>query len=216
MAGIGAEEGLARTALDSVYERLSTAHGIVLLDPPYRQYHLELGEISSYPPGYKENGGVFCHNNPWIMIAECIAGGSERAFEYYQKICPAYREAMQDLHRMEPYVYSQMIAGEAASRHGEAKNSWLTGTAAWNFIAVSQWILGVRPDFDGLRIEPCLPARFTDVRITRVFRGCTYRIRVRRAGRAGGQRIRVEGAPHPGTVVAPGAPGTELDVAVEV
>ncbi len=216
MAGIGAEKGLPRTALDSVHARLSTPHGIVILDPPYRSYHLELGEVSSYPPGYKENGGVFCHNNPWIMIAECIAGRPEQAFEYYRTISPACREVMQDLHRMEPYVYSQMIAGKASPRHGEAKNSWLTGTAAWNFIAVSQWILGVRPDFDGLRIEPCLPASFTDVRITRVFRGCTFRIRVTRTRRAGGQRILVNGAPHAGSVVAPGAPGTELDVVTEL
>ena len=144
-------------ALDAVRKHLDTKYGIVIHDPPYRGYHVELGEVSSYPPGYKENAGVFCHNNPWIMIAECIAGRPDRAFEYYRKISPAYLEDIQELHRMEPYVYSQMIAGKAAPRQGEAKNSWLTGTAAWNFIAVSQWILGVRAEFDGLRIEPCLP-----------------------------------------------------------
>ena len=155
---VGAESGLPVAALDAVHARLATPHGIVILDPPYRRYHVELGEVSSYPPGYKENGGVFCHNNPWIMIAECIAGRPERAFDYYRRISPAYREGLQDLHRMEPYVYSQMIAGKASSRHGEAKNSWLTGTAAWNFIAVSQWILG---DSCGLRraADRTLPAR---------------------------------------------------------
>jgi cellobiose phosphorylase len=215
MAEIGAETGLPLRALDSVRERLATPHGIVILDPPYAEYHVELGEVSSYPPGYKENGGVFCHNNPWIMIAECIAGRPERAFDYYRRIGPAWRDGMQDLHRMEPYVYSQMIAGKASSRHGEAKNSWLTGTAAWNFIAVSQWILGVRPDFDGLRIEPCLPKSFTAVDITRVFRGCTYRISVRGTGQARGQKLFVQGVPHASTVVVPGAPGTEIQVVVE-
>ena len=144
MAEIGSESGYPLRALDSVRKHLDTKYGIVIHDPPYRGYHVELGEVSSYPPGYKENGGVFCHNNPWIMIAECIAGRPDRAFEYYRKISPAYLDDIQELHRMEPYVYSQMIAGKAAPRQGEAKNSWLTGTAAWNFIAVTQWILGVR------------------------------------------------------------------------
>jgi cellobiose phosphorylase len=216
MAEVGAESGMPLRALDSVRRYLDTPYGIVLLDPPYAGYHLELGEVSSYPPGYKENGGVFCHNNPWIMIAECIAARPERAFEYYRKISPAYLEGIQELHRMEPYVYSQMIAGKAAVRHGEAKNSWLTGTAAWNYVAVSQWILGVRPDFDGLRIQPCLPAELANVEITRVFRGTTYRISIRNTGKArSGQRIQVNGKPATSCVVPPGAPGTELRVLVE-
>jgi cellobiose phosphorylase len=195
---------------------LDTEHGIVILDPPYRGYRVELGEVSSYPPGYKENAGVFCHNNPWIMIAECVAGRPERAFEYYRKIAPAWRDGIQDLHRMEPYVYSQMIAGKAAARHGEAKNSWLTGTAAWNFVAVSQWILGVRPDWDGLRIEPCLPRELGGVEIERRFRGCLYRIVVRNTGRPRGkQRLLVDGKPFPSSVVPPGAPGSEIRVTVE-
>jgi cellobiose phosphorylase len=215
MAQIGEESGLPATALDSVRARLATPHGILIHDPPYRRYHLELGEVSSYPPGYKENGGIFCHNNPWIMIAECIAGRPDRAFDYYRRISPAYREELQELHRMEPYVYAQMIAGKAAPRHGEAKNSWLTGTAAWNFIAVSQWILGIRPEYDGLRIEPCLPMDFTSIRLTRKFRGCTYRISIRNTGRVRGQKLLVGGAPHPSPVVPPGPAGTVIDVAVE-
>jgi cellobiose phosphorylase len=215
MAEIGAESGLPVMALDAVQKRLGTQHGIVLLDPPYRGYHVELGEVSSYPPGYKENGGVFCHNNPWIMIAECMAGRPDRAFDYYRKISPAFRESLQDLHKMEPYVYSQMIAGKGSTRHGEAKNSWLTGTAAWNFIAVSQWILGVRPDWDGLRIEPCLPRSFTSLEITRKFRGCTYRISIRNTGNGRGRKLFVHGSPHVSSVVAAGAPGTELQVVVE-
>ena len=193
IAEVGADAGLPLRALDSVRKHLDTEYGIVLLDPPYAGYHVELGEISSYPPGYKENGGIFCHNNPWIMIAECVAGRPERAFEYYRKISPAYLEGIQELHRMEPYVYSQMIAGKHALRHGEAKNSWLTGTAAWNFVAISQWILGIRPEYDGLRIQPCLPRELTRLEITRLFRGSTYRISIRNTGKPRAEQRLVRG-----------------------
>ena len=155
MAGIGLESGHVKKALDSVKERLDTKYGIVLQQPAYKTYHVELGEISSYPPGYKENAGIFCHNNPWVIIAETVLGRGEQAFEYYKKIAPAYLEDISDIHRTEPYVYSQMIAGRDAVRHGEAKNAWLTGTAAWNFVAVSQHLLGVKPEWDGLSVRPC-------------------------------------------------------------
>jgi cellobiose phosphorylase len=178
MAGIGQERGYPRAALDAVKEHLDCEHGLVLLWPAYSGYHLNLGEISSYPRGYKENGGVFCHNNPWIMIAETRLGRGERAFEYYRKICPAYLQDS-ERHKTEPYVYAQMIAGKEAARPGEAKNSWLTGTAAWNFVAISQWILGIRPEYDGLRIDPCLPADWEGFTVERSFRGCRYRIEVR-------------------------------------
>ena len=177
MGGIGVKEGYAQKALDSVREKLMSRHGIALHTPPYTVYHLELGEISSYPPGYKENGGIFCHNNPWITIAETMLGHGDRAFETYRLICPAYTYD-QTLHRTEPYVYSQMIAGPYAPRFGEAKNSWLTGTAAWCFYAVSQAILGVKPDYDGLRIEPCLPGDMEKLTLTRRWRGNTYVIDV--------------------------------------
>ena len=148
----------AAQALDAVGERLATPHGIVLQQPAYSQYYLELGEISSYPPGYKENAGIFCHTNPWIMIAETILGRGDRAYDYYLRINPSTREEISELHRCEPYVYAQMIAGRDAPTHGEAKNSWLSGTAAWNYVAISQWILGIRPELDGLRVDPCIPA----------------------------------------------------------
>lgn len=183
MAGIGIENGEAGQALDSVKKRLDTAHGIKLVDPPYSTYHKELGEISSYPPGYKENGGIFCHNNPWIMIAETKLKRAEDAFEHYRKISPAYREAISEIHQMEPYVYAQMIAGNDAKRHGEAKNSWLTGTAAWNYVAVSQYIIGIRPDYDGLVVDPCLPEGVGEISVTRIFRGVTYHIRIRKTGK---------------------------------
>lgn len=180
MAGIGVKEGLAKKALDSVKERLDTKYGIMLLQPAYTEYYLNLGEISSYPPGYKENAGIFCHNNPWVSIAETTIGRGDRAFEIYKKTCPSYIENISEIHRTEPYVYSQMIAGADAFYHGEAKNSWLTGTAAWTFVNVSQAILGVQPDYDGLKIDPCVPSDFGDFELVRKFRGATYYIDVKK------------------------------------
>ena len=157
MAGIGMEEGLCTKALDSVKERLDCEYGIVLNNPAFTKYYIEYGEISIYPAGYKENAGIFCHNNPWIMIGETVVGNGDRAWEYYRKICPSYLEDISDLHKTEPYVYAQMIAGKDAFKPGEAKNSWLTGTASWNFYAITQYILGIQPDYDGLLIDPCIP-----------------------------------------------------------
>lgn len=179
MAGIGVENGLAEKALDSVREYLDTPYGLVLLNPAYTKYHINLGEISTYPAGYKENAGVFCHNNLWIMAAETVLGRGDRAFEYYSKIAPAYTEEISDIHRTEPYVYSQMIAGKDAQRYGEAKNSWLTGTAAWNFVAISQWILGIKPDYEGLTVDPCIPSSWDGFTVKRYFRGSTYKITVK-------------------------------------
>ena len=178
MAGIGVKEGLAEKALDSVKEHLDTKYGIMILQPAYTRYYLNLGEISSYPPGYKENAGIFCHNNPWISIAETVIGRGNRAFEIYKKTCPSYIEDISEIHRTEPYIYSQMIAGADAVRHGEAKNSWLTGTAAWTFCNLSQAILGVQPSYDGLCIDPCIPEDFGDFKLIRKFRGATYYIDV--------------------------------------
>ena len=184
MAGIGVKEGLALRALDSVKERLDTKYGIVLIQPAYTKYHVELGEISSYPPGYKENAGIFCHNNPWISIAETVIGRGNRAFEVYRKTCPAYIEDISEIHRTEPYVYSQMIAGRDAANFGEAKNSWLTGTAAWTFHNVSTHILGIIPDYDGLRVDPCIPDTLKSFTVTRHFRGDTFVITVENPGGA--------------------------------
>lgn len=180
LAGVGLDDGLAARALNSVADRLATPHGVVLQQPAYTSYRIELGEISSYPPGYKENAGIFCHTNPWIMIAETILGNGDRAFDYYRTINPSVREAISEVHRCEPYVYAQMIAGKDAPTHGEAKNSWLTGTAAWNFVAVTQWILGLRPELDGLRVDPVLPVAWNGFVATRAYRGATYEITVRK------------------------------------
>ena len=200
MAGIGAEDGYNLRALDSVRSMLATDYGINILAPAYRSYDLSKGEITSYPPGYKENGGIFCHNNPWVVIAEAVAGRGGHAFEYYSRIAPAFIEDISGLHRTEPYVYAQMIAGGEASNHGQAKNSWLTGTAAWNYVAASQWILGIRPSFQGLVIDPCLPPELKRVEIVRYFRGQRYDITIENPeGRSKGAPMLVpfDGRPGP-------------------
>jgi cellobiose phosphorylase len=179
MAEIGLKEGNCLKSMESVEKYLDTKYGIVLLQPPYHRYHVELGEISSYPPGYKENAGIFCHNNPWISIAETVVGRGNRAWQVYTRTCPAYIEDISEIHRTEPYVYSQMIAGKDAPNFGEAKNSWLTGTAAWTFLDVSQYILGIRPDYDGLRVDPCIPSSLDGFEAKRDFRGVTYHITVK-------------------------------------
>lgn len=193
----------AARSLAAVQTRLDTAYGIMILQPPYTRYHLELGEISSYPPGCKENAGIFCHNNPWISIAETVLGHGRRAFEIYRQTCPAYLEDISEIHRTEPYVYAQMIAGRDAPTHGEAKNSWLTGTAAWTFVDISQYILGVRPTHAGLRINPCVPADFGDYCVRRRFRGAVYQIQVVNPERVekGVRQIVVDGCPIEGDVV---------------
>ncbi|SHI70739.1 cellobiose phosphorylase [Butyrivibrio fibrisolvens DSM 3071] len=178
LAGIGVKEGLAQKAMESVKEKLDTKYGIMILQPAYTKYHLELGEVSSYPPGYKENAGIFCHNNPWVSIAETVLGDGDRAFEIYKKTCPAYIEDISEIHCTEPYVYSQMVAGKDAKFFGQGKNSWLTGTAAWTFTDISQYILGVYPTLNGLQINPCVPDGFGDFDLDRTYRGVNYHIHV--------------------------------------
>jgi cellobiose phosphorylase len=201
LAGMGREEGRAEAALRAVREHLATPHGIVLVQPAFSHYALHLGEISSYPPGYKENAGIFCHTNPWIVIAEAMLGHGDEAHDYYTRINPSAREVISEVHRCEPYVYAQMIAGRDAPTHGEAKNSWLTGTAAWNYVAISQWILGIRPTLDGLRIAPVLPSGWPGFRARRVYRGVTYDISVTRAGEGNGVSLSVDGQPIQGHIV---------------
>ena len=203
MAGIGLEEGMTAKALDAVKERLDCEHGIVLNNPPYTRYYIEYGEISSYPPGYKENAGIFCHNNPWIIIGETVLGRGDRAWEYFRKICPSYSEAISDLHKVEPYVYAQMIAGKDAFRPGEAKNSWLTGTAAWNFYTISQYILGIRTAYDGLIIDPCIPPEWEQYHVTRRYRGVTYQITVNNPEKRmkGVKAITLNGEPVKGNLI---------------
>lgn len=203
LAGIGVKEGLAEKALDSVKKHLDCDYGVMILQPAYTVYHLELGEISSYPPGYKENAGIFCHNNPWVSIAETVIGRGDRAFEIYKKTCPAYTEEISEIHKTEPYVYCQMVAGADAYLPGEGKNSWLTGTAAWTFTNISQYILGVYPTHKGLQIDPCVPHDFGDFEITRKFRGATYNISVKNPSgvEKGVKSMTVNGKPVDGCIV---------------
>ena len=216
LAGVGVQSGEALQALDSVRERLDSRYGIALLNPPYTRYHLELGEISSYPPGYKENAGIFCHNNPWVSIAETVVGRGSRAFEIYWKTCPSCVEEFSEIHRTEPYVYSQMVAGPDAPRFGEGKNSWLTGTAAWTFADISQYILGIYPTLKGLQIDPCVPYDFGDFTVTRYYRDAVYSIEVTNPARVekGVAKMIVDGVETEGNVVpyVPGKSSYEVKV----
>ena len=217
IAEIGLKEGNCLKAMQSVEKYLDTKYGIVLLQPAYHRYHVELGEISSYPPGYKENAGIFCHNNPWISIAETVVGRGNRAWQVYTRTCPAYIEDISEIHRTEPYVYSQMIAGKDAPNFGEAKNSWLTGTAAWTFLDVSQYILGIRPDYDGLVIDPCIPSHMDGFTAKREFRGVTYHITVKNPSHVekGVAKTIVDGKEITGNMI-PAADVTGSDVNVEI
>ena len=227
MAGIGVESADPTTdesrssravaALDSVRELLGTPHGLVLQHPAYRTYRVNMGEVTTYPPGYKENGGIFCHNNPWVVIGETVLGRGDRAFDYWRRTAPAYREEISEVHRLEPYVYAQMIAGKEAPRHGEAKNSWLTGTAAWNFVAVSQYLLGVRADHDGLVVDPQLGPDVPEFTVTRRARGATYVVTVRNSGAPGSRaRLSVDGEPLAGRVVPYAPAGATVHVTAEL
>jgi len=216
MAGLGVESGQALQALESVEKHLDTKYGIVLHQPAYTTYRLNLGEISSYPPGYKENAGIFCHNNPWISCAETVIGRGNRAFEVYRKTCPAYLEEISEIHRTEPYVYSQMVAGKDAATFGEAKNSWLTGTAAWTFVNISQFILGIHPTLDGLRMDPCIPAALSAYQVVRRYRGAEYHITVDNSAgvQKGVARLTVNGVDKTGSLLPLAAEGAVVHVNV--
>ena len=216
MAEIGKEEGLCEKALDSVEERLACEHGIVLNNPAFTKYVIEYGEISTYPAGYKENAGIFCHNNPWVIIGETKIGRGDKALDYWKRIAPAFREEKSELHKMEPYVYSQMIAGKDAFKPGEAKNSWLTGTAAWNWAAISQDILGIKPGYDGLIIDPCVPKDWNKYKVTREYRGAIYNITIKNPSGVckGVSSLAVNGEPVQGNVVPIQAADSVNDVDV--
>jgi cellobiose phosphorylase len=201
LAGIGLEDGKALKAMNAMRDHLATPHGIVVQQPAYSKYYLQLGEISSYPPGYKENAGIFCHVNPWVMIGETRLGRGDAAHDYYTRINPSARENISELHRCEPYVYAQMIAGKDAPTFGEAKNSWLTGTAAWNYYAITQWILGIRTSLSGLEIAPVIPKNWPGFTAKRVFRGVTYSITIQRKGPGNSISLTVDGQPIDGNIV---------------
>ncbi|MDY3991366.1 MAG: glycosyl transferase [Lachnospiraceae bacterium] len=218
MAGIGKDDGKAEKALESVAKRLDSRFGIMLHQPAYTRYHVELGEISSYPPGYKENAGIFCHNNPWIACAETVLGHGNRAFEVFKKTCPVYLEDISDVHRTEPYAYCQMVAGADAATFGEGKNSWLTGTAAWTFTCMSQYILGIYPTLDGLRIDPCIPDTCDGYTVDRLYRGAAYHISVKNPSHVqhGIKTLTVNGIPVDGNVIPPAAAGDDVTIVAEM
>lgn len=215
MAGIGLADGKVLKALDAVADYLACEYGIVLHYPAYTRYHLELGEITTYPPGYKENGGIFCHNNPWVVIGETVIRRGDRAYDYYCRTAPAFQDHVA-LRKVEPYVYAQMVAGKEAARPGEAKNSWLTGTAAWNYHALTEHILGIKPDYDGLRIDPCIPPAWEGYDVKRVFRGSTYYITVSNPDHVGSgiRSIAVDGTTIDGRTLPVGETGSEYNVQV--
>ena len=208
MAGIGLEEGMVDKALDSCKKYLDCEHGMVLNNPAYTTYHVEMGEISSYPAGYKENAGIFCHNNPWVIIGETVAGRGNDAWDHYTKICPAWIKDQQ-LHKVEPYVYCQMVAGKDAAKPGEGKNSWLTGTAAWNWYTITQFILGIQPTYDGIVINPCIPTTLKEYEVKRVLRDTIFHISVKnpKGVEKGVSQIIVDGQPIEGSLVK-ATPGT--------
>ena len=179
LSGIASPPSRAKLCMDTVKKNLDTKYGIMLLAPPYKEFDERLGAITTFAPGLKENGGIFCHSNPWAMIAETILGRGDLAFEYYKKILPTTKNRIASTHRTEPYVYSQFITGKGNPNFGRARNSWLTGTAAWNFVAIANYILGVRPDYDGLVIDPCIPKNWRTFSVKRVFRGATYDINMK-------------------------------------
>ncbi|MGE5315134.1 MAG: GH36-type glycosyl hydrolase domain-containing protein, partial [Acidobacteriota bacterium] len=218
MGGAGLEDGCAERALESVYERLATPDGIILQQPAYSHYYANLGEVSSYPPGYKENAGIFTHNNTWIQIAETMLGHGDRAMEYYKSICPPSKEHRIDVYRSEPYVYSQMTAGRDAPVPGEGKNSWLTGTAAWSFVALTQHILGIRPDYRGLVVDPCIPGEWKEFTVRRKFRTSTYVITVKNSGgrNRGVRQVRVDGRMTDGNLIPDFHDGLEHTIEAEL
>lgn len=218
MGGCGIDDGLAIKALDACEKYLGTKYGLVLNNPAFTKYYVEYGEISSYPAGYKENAGIFCHNNAWIMCAEACIGRGDKAFDYYTRIAPAYLEDVSEIHRLEPYVYPQMIAGKDARRFGEAKNSWLTGTASWNFVAISQFILGIKPDFDGLKIDPAIPKDWNSYKVIREFRGDIFKITINNPNHicCGVKCMYVDGKYIDGNIVPIFGDKKEHDVVVEL
>ena len=209
MAGIGADDGKAEAALDSVREHLLGKYGVELLTPCYTVYHKELGEITSYPPGYKENGSIFCHNNPWVSIAETVLGRGDNAFDIYRRTCPVYQEEHSDVRRVEPYVYAQTVAARASFDEGAARNSWLTGTAAWTFVNISQYILGIKPTPDGLSVDPCLPEFLRSYTVHRKYQGSIYHIHIKRTGE---KAVSVNGAPIAGNILPKGEKEYNVEV----
>ncbi len=202
--GATASTERGRQALQSAHDQCNTQEGVLLCYPSYTEFDPSKGGVSTYPPGAKENGGIFLHSNPWLMIAHTQLGDGDRAYQYYRQILPCHRNA--DRYEVEPYVYCQNILGKEHPQHGLGRNSWLTGTAAWNYVAATQYILGIRPGYAGLQVKPVLPSAWNGFDIERVYRGTRYVISVRKPAGKSAQRVanmRVDGKLISGTVIPP-------------
>ena len=199
----------ARQALEAIYRHLNTPKGIKLSTPGFNGFDPAKGGVTTYPPGAKENGGIFLHPNPWAMIAETRLGNGDRAYEYYRQINPAAKNDLIEEFECEPYVYPQNILGDEHPQFGLARNSWLSGTASWSYVAATQYILGLRPDYDGLRIDPCIPSSWDGFTAERVFRGARYHITVRNPNHIcrGIPEMIVDGQHIAGNILPPARPG---------
>ncbi|MFP4164138.1 MAG: GH36-type glycosyl hydrolase domain-containing protein [Chitinispirillaceae bacterium] len=213
-----ASDDRARQALDSAREKLNTSKGIKLSTPGYNGYDPSKGGITTYPPGAKENGGIFLHTNPWVMIAEAITGNGDRAYEYYNQINPAAKNDVVDEYECEPYVYPQNILGDEHPQFGLARNSWLSGTSSWTYQAASRYIMGIRPQYDGLQIDPCIPSGWERFKVERNFRGCRYKISVENPSHVskGVKSISVDGKQLEKPLVPVFEDGKEHEVKVEM
>jgi cellobiose phosphorylase len=202
--------------MDMVKKYLDTKYGIMLLEPPYKTFDPQVGAIGTFAEGLKENGGIFCHANPWAMIAETLLARPEYACDYYKKMAPTTYTKIPHIHMTEPYVYSQFIAGKNSQEFGRARNSWLTGSATWNFIAATWFILGIRPDYSGLQIAPCIPSGWKGFKVKRAFRGAMYDIEVENPKHAskGIDSIFINGRKIQGNILSLGKPGTTIKVRV--
>jgi cellobiose phosphorylase len=190
----------ASQAMRSAHTRLNSSFGLALLAPAYNHSDPRIGGTTTYPPGAKENGGIFCHTNPWAIIAAAHLGWNDRAYQYYRQIMPLIRQDS-EVFKVEPYVYCANICGPEHPQFGYGRNAWLTGTASWTYVAATQWILGIRPTFDGLRIHPNIPEDWHGFSAKRTFRGATYHIKIERTGSGNEISLRVNGNPIHGEVV---------------
>ena len=201
-------------AMHSADQRLNTPYGVRLLAPAYRAFDERIRGTTTYPPGAKENGSIFCHANAWAIAAAARLGWGDRAYQYYRQVLPLARSDA-DTYLAEPYVYCQNICGPEHPQYGMGRNSWLTGTAAWTYLAGTQYLLGIRPTFSGLQIAPVLPQAWPGFTARRVFRGVTYHIAVRRARRGATPGLWVDGQPLAGDIVPFPAAGVR-EVRVEL
>lgn len=198
----------ADRAMRAAHEHLNTPYGMALMWPPYDGHDPRVRGTSTFPPGAKENGGIFCHANPWAIIAAAMLDWPDQAYAYYRQYLPLARTDS-DRFQVEPYVYCQNICGPAHPQFGMGRNAWLTGAASWTYLAATQWLLGIRPTHAGLRIAPAIPTEWSGFTASRRYRGTRYEITVRRVGPGSTVALTVAGQPVPGDVVPLPPPGTD-------